>query len=117
MARTQRDTLILVGLGVVAVLFLGPLLVGALMMLFWTGTGGHMAPGTMGGSGGVAVTAFAVVVVPALLVVLLAVWAWRRLADGDGDAAHEELRLALARGDISREEYERRRELLSEDRD
>lgn len=116
MARTQRDTLVLVGLGVVAVLLLGPLLMGGLMLLFWTGVGGGMGPG-MGGSRGVAVTALAGFVVPALLVVLLVVLAWRRLAEGDGDGAHEELRLALARGDITREEYERRRELLSEDRD
>lgn len=36
-------------------------------------------------------------------------------SDGDGDAALEELRIAYARGDLTEEEYEQRRERLKRD--
>jgi putative membrane protein len=112
MTRSQRDALLFAGVLLVAVVLVGPLLLGGLMMVVWSGTAGGMGPGPMGGMGGVAAL---VVLLPLLLVGLVVGWAWRQFADGD-DPAREELRLALARGDISEEEYERRRELL-EDRD
>lgn len=113
MARSQRDALLFAGVLLVAVVLVGPLLMGGLMMVVWGGAAGGMGPGAMGGMGGGFGVAALFVLLPLLLVGLVVVWAWRQFADGD-DPAHEELRLALARGDISEEEYERRRELLDE---
>jgi putative membrane protein len=53
--------------------------------------------------------------VPMVVFVVLVVWAVRylqRREERRDDPALKELRLALARGDISREEFEERRELL-----
>jgi putative membrane protein len=53
--------------------------------------------------------------VPMVVFVVLVVWAVRylqRREERRDDPAMQELRLALARGDISREEFEERRELL-----
>jgi putative membrane protein len=113
MARSQRDALLLAGVLIAAVVLLGPLLMGGLMALVWSGTAGGMGPGAMGGMGGGVVLAALFVLLPLLLVGLVVVWAWRQFGDGD-DPAREELRMALARGDISEEEYERRREMLEE---
>ncbi|PSP78996.1 hypothetical protein BRC81_05860 [Halobacteriales archaeon QS_1_68_20] len=43
--------------------------------------------------------------------------AWWLIGGRREDGALEELRLALARGEITEEEYERRRELLEQDRE
>jgi putative membrane protein len=116
MASSRRDTLLAVGLVIVAMVLLGPLLMGGLMALFWGGGGWHMGSGAMGVPGGFEVAMLLFALLPPLLIVLLLVWALRRVAGGGEDRVLEELRMALARGDISEEEYERRRDLLDEDR-
>lgn len=100
-----------------AVLLVVGLLV--LLPLLWMGStavfggaGGHMAPGGGGWFG-----LFGIV--PLLLLVALVYLLYAGLTGGDGqtdDAALEELRAAYARGDLSDEEFERRRERLREDR-
>lgn len=117
MASSQRDTLLIVGLVIAAVVLLGPLLMGGMMALFWGGTGWQMGPGGMGVPGGFGIAMLLFALLPLLLLVLLVVWALRRVAGGDDeDRVLEELRMALARGDISEDEFERRRDLLEEDR-
>lgn len=113
MARSQRDSLLFAGVLLVAVVLLGPLLMGGMMMLFVGGL--SMGPGMMGVPGGLQLLVLLFVVLPPVLFALLVVWAWRRFTEGGEDRALAELRMALARGDITREEYERRRELLDED--
>ena len=101
---------------VVGLLVLLPLLWMGSMILFGSfggfgGVGGHMAPG--GGWFGL----FGIV--PLLLFIGLVYLLYVGLRDGgqeQEDAALEELRTAYARGDLSNEEFERRRERLREDR-
>jgi putative membrane protein len=95
---------VLLALPVLSMLLFGP------MMGMWTvGMGGMMGVAGMG----VALLAF---LVP-LVVVLGGGYLLYRSLDGEGgdDPALEELRMAYARGDLSDEEYERRRERLERD--
>ena len=118
MARSQRDTFVLVGLVIAALVLVGPLLMGGLMALLWGWGGWHvgMGPGAMGAPVGFGLVAVLFALVPLLLLAIVAVWAWRQFTGSEEDRALDELRMALARGDISEEEYERRRQLLDEDR-
>jgi putative membrane protein len=106
---------VLVLLGAVLLL---PVLVGGLLG-FGPGMTG-MWDGGMWGTGqppGWMVLAGVVVRLVGLAVVVgVGYLLYRALADGDeSDQALEELRLAYARGDLSDEEYEQRRETLQRD--
>lgn len=102
---------------VVGLLVLLPMLWMGSMILFGGfggvgGVGGHMAPGGGGWFG-----LFGIV--PLLLFIALVYLLYVGLRDGgqeQEDAALEELRTAYARGDLSDEEFERRRERLREER-
>ncbi|APW97259.1 hypothetical protein CHINAEXTREME_05500 [Halobiforma lacisalsi AJ5] len=72
-----------------------------------SGTGTGMWSGGMGTTGWLWMSA-----VPLLLLLLLGYGAIRLLGGDDGDAALEELRRAYARGDLTDEEYETRRQRL-----
>lgn len=79
----------------------------------WTMPGWMMTGGPDGTVGaGVLVVWAAMALVPLLAVVLLGALVWRALGGTDGDPAVEELRRAYARGDLTDEEYESRRERL-----
>lgn len=99
---------------VVGLLVLLPMLWMGSMILFggFGGVGGHMAPAGGGWFG-----LFGIV--PLLLFIVLVYLLYVGLRDGgpeQEDAALEELRTAYARGDLSDEEFEHRRERLREER-
>lgn len=100
----DRDVL---RIALVVLVLLGiPLLTGVLMMPMM---GAHA-------SGAAEIGFVLSLVVPLIIVLLVVVVGVRALADREGrDEALEELRQAYARGDISDEEFERRRERLRED--
>lgn len=101
---------------------LGALLLVPLLVMGFGMMGAGMMDGTWGGhmwsDSGMTGWAFLLVVLSRLLLLLAAVVAggyllYRALTRSDGeDAALEELRLAYARGDLSDEEFERRKETL-----
>lgn len=111
--QNHRDSLLFVVLGVLAVVVLSPLL----MMLFlmpmmgwWGGFGMGFSP--LWGLG----------MMLLLLAVLVALgyFLYRGVAGSrvlDNDRALEELRTAYARGDLSDEEFEKRRKRLQRDRE
>lgn len=108
--RSLTRALVLVLAVLLALPVLSMLLFGPMMGMWTVGMGGMM--GTV--SIGLAVVAF---VVP-LIVIFGGGYLLYRSLDGDGggsDPALEELRMAYARGDLSDEEYERRRERLERD--
>jgi putative membrane protein len=118
-SNSRLLTLVLVLLGIlvlVPLLFMGLGMVGYGMMAGWGGTtwGGHMWGGGTGMTGGMFL--LAVLLRLALLAGLVGggYLLYRTLtADSEGgDTALEELRLAYARGDLSDEEFERRKETL-----
>ncbi|MWV39050.1 SHOCT domain-containing protein [Natrialba sp. INN-245] len=105
---------------VVALVILVPFL---LMFLVWPMMGmwggGHMWDN--GGASGVGSTlSWLVIWLPMFLLVLGGAYLLYRAIDrtesDDRDAALEELRLAYARGDLSDEEFEQRRERLQRDK-
>ena len=122
MATDTRDTrlvtIVLIAIGALVVLPMafmgfGMMGVGPMMGGMWGhGWGGTAAPSWLP----------LVAVLLQLLFVAAIVGAgyllYRAVAgsDGDGDPALEELRLAYARGEMSDEEYEQRREALERDR-
>lgn len=97
----------------VAALVLAPVL---LMLLLVPAMGVGMMGSGMGPRAVSPVAALLSGLVPLVVLVGLGYLAYRVLAGRSGpggrDRAVEELRMALARGDLSREEYEQRRELL-----
>lgn len=109
------DTLLKTLIVIVAVALLAPILVLAVMipvMGMW-GRGWHVGDAGMGPMG--AWWPWLLMMVPLLLVVLvLGYLLYRGFQDGDGgtDPALEELRVAYARGDLSDEEFEERRDRL-----
>ena len=113
---SDSDDLLRVALVALALLLVAPLLVMAVMApmmgVWWTG--GEMGPGTMYGGGGGGFWWLAAMLVPLLLLGLVAYGLYRLFAGDDGDRALEELRLAYARGDLTDDEFETRRERLRE---
>jgi putative membrane protein len=110
---TESDDLLRVALVALALLVVAPVLVMAVMApmmgVWWTS--GAMGSGTMTGGGGL--WWVGAMLLPLLVLAVLGYTAYRLVAGrDDGDAALEELRLAYARGDLSDEEYETRRERL-----
>lgn len=108
----RNDPWLRLAVALLAVVLLLPLL---LMAFAFPMMGGWMmGPGP---GGAVSVWGWAVMLVPLLVLLGLGYVLYRTLAAGDpgGDAALEELRLAYARGDISDEEFETRRERLERD--
>lgn len=118
-SNTDGQRLGLVLLAALAVLVLFPVLfmgfgmmgVGGMMGGAW---GGHMWDG--GATGWFPLFGLVMQLLFLLVVVGSAYLLFRAVAGGDGhDPAIEELRSAYARGDLSEEEYERRREALERD--
>ena len=118
---SSEPTIQRVLLAVVAALLLLPLLSMLLavpMMGMWGGTSSGM--GGMGGMGGSWGMGGGWLLGPWLLVVVLVVGAAVAIyglgGDGDeGDGALAELRQSYARGDLTEEEYEQRRDRLQRD--
>ncbi|MFP8956940.1 SHOCT domain-containing protein [Natrialbaceae archaeon A-CW3] len=112
------DDLVRTIIVIVAILFLAPFV---LMVLLWPAMGmggGHMWNGGMwDGTGSwfwMGSWLFTVLVVGAIGYLLFSAL---RGSDGrETDSALEELRLAYARGDLTDEEFEQRRERLERDR-
>jgi putative membrane protein len=126
MTTTSTDRRLLVGVLVAAgALVLLPVLF-AMLGGFGMGMGmwgmDHGPTGQWGGMEGAASGWFLVVALLSRLLLFAvvlggAVLLYRAVTDGDGgDDAMAELRRAYARGDLSDEEFERRRERLREDR-
>ena len=123
MATDTRDTrLVTIVLIVIGALVVLPMVfMGFGMMGFGPMMGGMWGHGTWGG-GTVPGWMPLVAVLMQLLFVAAIVGGGYLLyravtgTDGDGDRALEELRLAYARGEMSDEEYEQRRETLERDR-
>ncbi|WP_458189096.1 SHOCT domain-containing protein [Haladaptatus sp. NG-WS-4] len=108
---SQNDSWLRIVLVVLAVILLVPTL---LMLFAFPMMGGWMMGPGYGGQ--VPVWGWGMMLVPLLVVLGLGYLLYRALAGGgSGDAALEELRLAYARGDISEEEFETRRERLRHD--
>lgn len=107
--ETLTDTLVLV----IAAIVLLPVLAMAFMMPMMGMWGwGHMTGTGMWGTGG-SWTWVVAWLVPLLVVLAVGYLLYTRLGrDGSSDAAIQELRRAYARGDLSDEEFERRRERL-----
>ena len=114
-ARTD-DSLLRIIIVVVAVLLLFPLLMMGTfpmmgMMGGWGGTGSGMGFSPLWGLG--------MMLLLLVVVVGIGYFLFQSLTEGalsSNDRALEELRVAYARGDLSKEEFEERRELLEEDR-
>lgn len=113
---TQSDSLTRPLLLVVVAIVLLPVLTMAVMMPMMGMWGwGHVAGGGMWGGTGGGWMWLVMWFVPLLVIVGVGylVYAGVRRADTEGDdAALEELRIAYARGDLSDEEFEHRRERL-----
>ncbi|SDM18449.1 putative membrane protein [Halogranum gelatinilyticum] len=115
---TQNETLTRTLLLVVAAIILLPILSMAFMMPMMGMWGwGHMADTGMWGVGGGSWVWVMMWVIPLVLIGGLGYLFYRSLSgvvDESTDPALEELRIAYARGDISDEEFERRRQRLGE---
>lgn len=115
--QNRRDSFLLVALGVIAIAVLLPFL----LMLFWMPMMGGMMGWWGGGGSGMGISPlWGIGTMLLLLVVVLALgyFLYRSLAGSQGlgsDRALEELRAAYARGDLSDEEFERRRDRLRRD--
>ena len=113
---SDSDDLLRVALVVLVLLVVTPILVMAVMApmmgVWWAG--GEMGPGMMYGDGGAGgLWWVGAMLLPLLVLAALGYAAYRLVSGGeDTDAALEELRLAYARGDLTDEEYETRRERL-----
>ena len=112
---TSDDSLVRTLLLVIVAILLLPLLTMAIMMpMMGVWGGGHMWNGTSGG------WAWLLMGVVPLLVLLgigyLLYSAVRRSSDEQPDPAIEELRSAYARGDLTEDEFEKRRKRLERDR-
>lgn len=103
-------------LGVLAIIVLVPLLMMLFMMpMMGMWSGGHMADGGMWGAGTGTWLWPLMWLVPFVVVAgigYIVYRAVRRPADRVSDPAIEELRAAYARGDLTDDEFERRRERL-----
>ena len=112
--ETLTGTLLLVA---VAIVLLPLLAMGFLMPTMGMWGPAHTPGAGMWGAGGGSWAWLAMWLLTLLVVAGAGFLLYTRLGRGDGepaDAAVEELRLAYARGDLSDEEFERRRERLGE---
>jgi putative membrane protein len=115
---SDRSSLVRAALVVVAIVFGLPLLTmlfAVPMLGMWAVGGGHMWGGATGAPEFLVVL---LLLVPLLLVLLAVAYVARSLsrdAGGAADPALDELRRAYARGDLTDEEFERRRERLREE--
>ena len=114
---TQNDTLLRTVLLVLVALLLIPILLMVLMMPMMGAAGwSHMwGDGAWSGTG--VWLLLVMMIVPLLILAGLGYVLFRGLAGGteqQTDSALEELRIAYARGDLSDEEFERRRKTLRE---
>lgn len=115
MVDESDDTLRII-LIVVAAIVLGPMVLGLLMLPMMGTMGAWWFGDTAGHPFGLWVLVWQLV--PLLILVgigWLAVRWYRNQPGHRGDPALEELRLALARGEIDREEYEERKAMLTDD--
>jgi putative membrane protein len=119
--RPEDDDLVKLALLVLAILVLGPMLVMVLvfpLMGMYGGGMGMWGGGHMwGDQAGVGATAWGLLIPLLWLVVLLGggslVYRWSaNRHPGTGDPALEELRMAYARGELTDEEFDARREAL-----
>lgn len=113
---TSEDTLFKTVLIIVAAIFGIPIV----MMLFMVpiagmGSGSHMWDGS--GTGWMWPVLWIGFLVTILAVGFVIYRAWNGFASSHEDSALEELRQAFARGDLSVEEFEERKELLRGDND
>ena len=107
----DSDSLVKLVIVIGAVLILGPVL---LMLLAAPLMGGMVMLG-MPGAGGFAIVGLLMSLLVPLLLLVAFVALYRRWDERDReDQALRELRMAFARGDIDREEFEERREALVE---
>lgn len=115
---TEND-LVRVLLAVVAVIVLVPVLMMVLMMpMMGMWSGGHMGDGGTGGMGAGTALWPLMWLVPLAVVAGIGYLVYRavkRSADSVSDPAVEELRVAYARGDLTDEQFEERRERLERD--
>jgi putative membrane protein len=111
MTTTTGDWLLRLLVVAVLVLLLVPMLV---MVFAFPLMGGWMMGGRYGVFGAMSVWGWLIMLLPLGLLVALGVLVYRILRDSEfgTDPALSELRMAYARGDISEEEFERRRERL-----
>ncbi|WP_231186929.1 SHOCT domain-containing protein [Haladaptatus sp. DYF46] len=114
MTTTTGDSLLRLLVVALLVLLLVPMLV---MFFAFPMMGGWMMGGRYGGYGAMSVWGWLIMLLPFGLLVALGVLVYRILRDGEfgTDPALSELRMAYARGDISEEEFERRRERLRDE--
>jgi putative membrane protein len=112
MSQTSNsDSLIRLVIVIAAVLILGPLV---LMLLAAPLMGGMMMLG-MPGAGGFFIFGILAMFLLPLLLIVAGVVVYRRWNDREReDEALRELRTAFARGEIDREEFEERRDALTE---
>lgn len=111
-----NDSLVRTLLIVIAAIILLPFLMMVLampMMGLWSGV--HMGNGGMWGGTGATWMWFVMLVVPLLVLLGIGYFLYnvvRQSDEGRTDSALEELRAAYARGDVSDEEFEKRRDRL-----
>ena len=115
--RTERSTLLRVLIIITALILLAPLFMMAFMMPMM-GMMGWWAGGTPGPNTGMS-PIWGIGIMLLFLVVLLGIGyliyrAFTQRSLSDADPALEELRLAYARGELSQEEFEQRREDLQQ---
>ncbi|MFT4891360.1 MAG: putative membrane protein [Halobacteriales archaeon] len=105
----DSDSLVKLVIVIAAVLILGPVL---LMLVAAPFMGGMMMLG-MPGAGGLAIVGLLITLLVPLLLVVAVLALYRRWGEREReDEALRELRMAFARGEIDREEFEERREAL-----
>lgn len=112
---TETETLLRTVLIVIAALFALPLVMMAIAGPFMGGMHTGTVDGVIGGAG--AGAWLWMTILPLLFLLVIGYGGYRVVTGGErSDAAVEELRRAYARGDLTDEEYETRRQRLEADR-
>jgi putative membrane protein len=105
---SDSDSLVRIAIIIAAVVILGP----AVLMLLMLPLAGGMMMGVPRG-GGFAIVGILMTLLFPLLLIVVGVILYRQWSEREReDEAMRELRMAFARGDIDREEFEERREAL-----